>query len=65
MPENRTSVDAIAVIRLAQQFSAAVSQEAYDALQEPLDYKLGTPSKLPSVNKEDDKPTKSAELCAY
>lgn len=66
MPENQASVDCAATLRLAKRFPAAVSQEAFDALEgEVLDYKLAPSSTMPSVCKESGKPTKSAELCTY
>ena len=66
MPENQTSVDLAAARRLAERFPAAISQEAFDALEEEvLDYKLAPSSAIPPVQTERGKPTSSAELCVY
>ena len=54
------------VVRLAARFPAAVPQETHDALEEEaLDYILLPSSALPSVAREEDKPIKNEEVCAY
>lgn len=63
MPENQASVDCATTFCLAKCFPAAVPQEAFDALEELLYYKLTPSSTMPSVCKETGKPTNSAELC--
>ena len=65
LPDKRGSVTTASVDRLAGRFSAAVPQEALDALEEEiLDYILLPPSALPSTQ-EEGKPVSNEDLCAY
>ena len=66
LPENQGSLAAAPVLRLAARFQAAVPDEACDALEEELlDYMLLPSTNLPSVDREEGKPTQSAQLCVY
>ena len=66
LPDNQGSVTTTSVIRLASRFSAAIPQEAHDALEEEtLDYMLLPSIALPSINREEGKPIKSEEVCVY
>lgn len=66
LPENRSKVTGAAVLRLARRFPAAVSEDNFDCLEEEvLDYVLASSAVMPSVHKDDGKPTKSEELCKY
>ena len=65
LPEHRSKVTSAAVFRLASRFSAAVSDDNFDTLEEEvLDYVLAPTFEIPSVHR-DENSTKSAELCAY
>ena len=66
LPENQQSLTVAPVLRLAMRFPAAVPVEACDALEEELlDYMLLPSSDLPVVDREEDKPTQSSELCFF
>ena len=66
LPENRSKVTGAAVLRLARRFPAALSEDKFDNLEEEvLDYVLASSAEMPSVNRDDGKPTKSEELCTY
>ena len=66
LPEKRSEVTGAAVFRLARQFPAALSEDKFDCLEEEvLDYVLASSAVMPSVRRDDGKPTKSKELCAY
>ena len=66
LPENQGSLAAAPVLRLAARFQAAVPEEACDALEEELlDYMLLPSTNHPSVDREESKPTQSAQLCVY
>ena len=54
------------ICRLARRFPAALSEDKFDDLEEELlDYVLASCASMPSVHRDEGKPTKSAELCAY
>ena len=67
LPNKKDSVTPAIVVRLAARFSAALQQEAHDALEEEtLDYILLPSSTLPSVVQgSEGQPIKSEEVCAY
>lgn len=66
LPENQSKVTGPTVLRLARRFPAAVSEDEFDALEEEaLDYALAPHATMPSVHRENGKPTMSADLCAY
>ena len=66
LPENQGSATTATVLRLEARISAAIPLEAYDTIEEEtLDYMLLPSSALPSVHREEGKPTKSTELCVY
>ena len=51
---------------MARQFPAAQSEDKFDDLEEEVqDYVLALCAFMPSVHRDEGKPTKSAELCAY
>ena len=65
LPGHQDNVTTFSVPHLTR-FSAAVPQEAHEALEEEtLDYMLLPSSVLPSVVNEEGKPIKSDEVCAY
>lgn len=66
LPENRSKVTGATVLRLARRFPAALTPDKFDCLEEEvLDYVLASSAVIPTVHKDDDKPTKSEELCKY
>ena len=66
MPENQDSITVDSVLRLAAHFPAAVPEESFDTLEEEaLDYILTPSSTMPSVRKEEGKPTQSVDMCVY
>ena len=71
LPENRSRVTGAAVLRLARWFPAALSEDKFDDLEEEvldygvLEYWMASSAEMPSVNRDDGKPTKSEELCTY
>ena len=66
LPENRTNVSASTVFQLARQFPVAVPESNFDSLEEEiLDYTPTQSDLLPSVPREEGKPTNSKDLCSY
>ena len=65
LPEKRCTVTWAVIHRLAERFPA-VSEDHFDDLEEEvLDYVLAPPATMPSVHRDEGKPTNGAELNTY
>lgn len=65
-PENQSKIDVSAAFCLAMRFSVLVPEGKFDTLEaELLDYSMTPTAQLPSVSRDEGKPTKSAEVCQY
>ena len=64
--ENQSRVNVSAAFRLAKRFNVVVPEDKFDTLEaDVLDYVITPTAELPSVHRDEGKPTNSAELCQY